>query len=252
MKSDRIFIMSLLACAVLVQIPETASACGVCTTMSADYYFPFLKFWIPLFLVWVFLLFKIHDNNPEDRSRERFKSFNRLMSIGSIIFLTTFLFSLGSPLVPFIFIFFCWVLLSLKIILFDRTSAVNPEWWKTTSAVMLIVVVCFAAFTYKFQYNNIDRLRKFIVYPGGPHETAINRLKSHGDEAIPVIMEEMVNYEGRAGRKERLQSEGVLLVEEITGKDFGHDAAKVIEWWKTKKNPGTEHSSRPPDKEKNP
>lgn len=249
MKHHRILIIILLFCFTLVLIPETASACGVCTTLIADYYFPFLKFWAPLFFIWFFLLFRIHDNNPEDRSNERLKSFTKYSTIGAIIFGVFFLISLGSPLVPFIFIFFFWILLSLKITLIDKLSAINPKWWKTTNAILLIVTVGFAAYTYIYQYNNIDRLRKFIVYQGGPHVQAINQVKSHGEKAIPVIIEEMINYAGRANRKERLQAEGVLIIEDITGKDFGNDAAKVLEWWKNQQNPNKETSLNQLDKD---
>ncbi|MEW6201889.1 MAG: hypothetical protein AB1546_07930 [bacterium] len=76
-------------------------------------------------------------------------------------------------------------------------------------------------------------MRFFLNYTAGPYEAVKRHVVKIGTTAIPIVVDEMINYKNpdREYREKRIRQDGVEIIEKITGKNFNNDREKVLEWW---------------------
>lgn len=220
----KFFCFSLIT--IIVLIPKVSLACGVCTMLVEDYYLPFLRSWILVFFSWLIIYFVLDAERGN-----KFTMYRGLKIVVIFVLLTC-----GGPLVPFLFYFIWWSVKVISIILNKPANpGLDPKWWQIVNTAFLIGTLILITFSYIFQSSNPKSMSKFLTYRGGPHRQAIARTVKYGERAIPVIIDEMVNYESERYNKERIQREGVEMIEKITGKDFDHNRERCLEWWKKNK-----------------
>lgn len=229
------FVISGICSLMVFETP--AYACGACTTMFADYFFPFLKFWIPVFFVWLIasgVFIHLLKRNHSDSGFIKKCDFS--FPLGIAVYFVVFILSLGSPLVPFIVVFLWWVFKTASVVFAKKPDLVLLEKkWKKANMWSLILTVFLFAYFNVYQYSNPNRLVKFLEYPSGPRYIAYRHAIRVGEDMIPAIMKIYVLPEQRTEVDHRIemnQIDGVRAIERITGKDFKGDRAAVVKWWK--------------------
>ncbi len=227
------FINSLILSLTILLFPKRCFACGVCVDYNIDYYLPFFKYWIPLFLMWALLRWRgnILVIRSKGQSSLRYIILSILVAFGFLII--TSLMAMGSAKFPFLILFVWWLINSILISVgrYPKKSYQAP-WWQNANRIMIGFTITLVAYSYAFQFSDLDRLAKFIRYPGGPYRTVRQKVIHIGKPAIPMVIDELIIKKEMAVHREK---EGIYIVEQITGHSFGGSRDKLLKWWDQQK-----------------
>ena len=144
---------------------------------------------------------------------------------------------MGSVLSPFLILFIWWLINSILISVgrYPKKSYQAP-WWKIVNRIMIGFTIILVAYTYTFQFSDLDRLTKFIRYRGGPYSTVKQKVIHIGKPAIPMVIDELIiNKSKELHESESSYKEGIFIVEQITGKNFKGSREKLLKWWNQQK-----------------
>ena len=92
---------------------------------------------------------------------------------------------MGSVLAPFLLFFIWWLLDAVAISLRQdlQKSYITP-WWQNANRIMIGCTILLIAYSYTFQFSDLNRLAKFLRYPGGPYSTVKEKVIQIGEPAI--------------------------------------------------------------------
>jgi len=221
----------------LILSPKQCFACGVCVDYSIDYFLPFVKYWIPLFLTWVLLRWNgnILYNRNKGKSSLKYILLSILVSIAFLIIISFM--TMGSVLSPFLVLFIWWLINSILISVgrYPKKSY-QASWWKIVNRIMIGFTIILVAYSYTFQFSDLHRLAKFIRYKGGPYSTVKQKVIHIGKPAIPMVIDELIIKKSKVLHgSEFSYKEGIFIVEQITGQNFKGSREKLLKWWNQQK-----------------
>ena len=97
---------------------------------------------------------------------------------------------------------------------------------------MIGFTIILIAYSYIFQFSDIDRLAKFIRYRGGPYSIVKQKVIRIGEPAIPMVIDELIIKKSKAlYGGESSYKEGIFIVEQITGQNFKGSREILLKWW---------------------
>lgn len=233
------FMFPLILFLAIILFPKRCFACGVCVDYNIEYYLPFFKYWIPIFIAWALLRWRGNILFHRSKGESSTKYIILSILVGFIFLIITFIMTMGSVLFPFL-ILFIWFLINSILISVGMHSkkSYQAPWWKNFNRVMIGFTIILVAYSYVFQFSDLARLAKFIRYSshsGSPYNAAKQKVINIGEPAIPMVIDELIiNKSGESSYKE-----GIYIVEQITGHNFERNKDKLLDWWnQQKKNEG--------------
>ena len=229
----RSIVKALILSLTIILFPKRCFACGTCVDYTIDYFLPFFKYWIPLFLMWALLYWrgKILFYRSKGESSLKYIILSILIFFGFLI-ITSFI-SMGSALFPFLILFLWWLINSILISVgrYPQKSYQAP-WWQNINRIMIGLTIILTAYSYAVKFSDLDRLSKFIRYPGGPYRTVKQKVIRIGKPAIPMVIDELIIKKAEAvHRRESNYKEGIYIIEKITHQNFEGSREKLLKWW---------------------
>ena len=226
-------VLSLLLFLTIILLPKHCFACGVCVDYNIDYYLPFFKYWIPLFIAWALLRWigNILVIKNKNQSLIRYILLSILTAFAYIVIAS--LLTMGSLQFPFILLFIWWLVNSILISVgkYPKKSY-QAQWWKNVNRIMIGFTIILITYSYTFQFSDLDRLSKFIRYSGGPYSAVKKKVIHIGKPAIPMVIDELIIKESKVLHGgESSHKEGIFIVEQITGQNFKGSREELLKWW---------------------
>lgn len=204
----------------------------MCISYIIDFNIPFMKYTIPLFLIWT-----VGYSCSEKKGASAMLSIIRFIAI----YFGLAILSLGSHLFPMV-LFFLWWIVRLVDFSFLHSSRGATALWRNFNRFSLAAVAVLIVYGYAFEYNDPERLIFFAGYTGGPSGPASERVVMMGRPAVPLIMQRLVLDPAIPDfRRDIYERKAVWMIKEITGTDIARidpgltQRENLLKWWEGNK-----------------